>query len=117
MRLDTLVKVGSLAFEVAQDERVREMLTMMYNGAKRRGLMAPATGLPSGQQSSTKTSTPSEHHPVTFGHATPNQTAPVHARPDWEPPWPALNTSRWLNPQTARRAADAALRIGRMLMQ
>ncbi|WP_067931855.1 hypothetical protein [Alicyclobacillus kakegawensis] len=117
MRLDTLVKVGSLAFEVAKDERVREMLTMVYNGAKRRGLMAPATGLPGGRPPASKTSTPSEHHPVASGHATPHQGAPVNAQPDWGPAWPAVNTSHWLNRQTARRAADAAIRIGRMLMQ
>ncbi|MCL6517240.1 hypothetical protein [Alicyclobacillus sp.] len=37
MRLDTLIKFGSLVFNVAQDERVQEMVKMAHKGAKRRG--------------------------------------------------------------------------------
>ncbi|MCL6598086.1 MAG: hypothetical protein K6T81_05035 [Alicyclobacillus macrosporangiidus] len=37
MRLDTLIKFGSLVFSVAQDERVQEMVKMAHKGAKRRG--------------------------------------------------------------------------------
>ncbi|MCL6593057.1 MAG: hypothetical protein K6T31_03700 [Alicyclobacillus sp.] len=37
MRLDTFLKFGSLVFNVAQDERVRELVSMARRGAKRRG--------------------------------------------------------------------------------
>lgn len=42
MRVDTILKLGSLAFGVAQDERVRELATMIHKGAKRRGILAPS---------------------------------------------------------------------------
>ncbi|MCL6452121.1 MAG: hypothetical protein K6T78_00665 [Alicyclobacillus sp.] len=41
MKLDTVIKLGSLAFSVAQDEKVRELLKLAHNGAKRRGLFDP----------------------------------------------------------------------------
>ncbi|GMA62082.1 hypothetical protein NZD89_20325 [Alicyclobacillus fastidiosus] len=37
MKIDTLIKFGSLAFNVAQDEKFRELLKIAHNGAKRRG--------------------------------------------------------------------------------
>ncbi|MBX6354062.1 MAG: hypothetical protein IRZ10_12125 [Thermoflavifilum sp.] len=41
MRLDTLIKLGSLAFSVAQDDKVRELLRITHRGMKRRGWMSP----------------------------------------------------------------------------
>lgn len=41
MKLDTFIKLGSLAFHVAQDEKVRELVKIAHQGAKRRGLFAP----------------------------------------------------------------------------
>lgn len=38
MKLDTVIKFGSLAFGVARDDRVRELFKIAHNGAKRRGL-------------------------------------------------------------------------------
>lgn len=38
VKLDTVIKFGSLAFGAAQDERIRELIKMAHNGAKRRGL-------------------------------------------------------------------------------
>ncbi|KPV44838.1 hypothetical protein AN477_05345 [Alicyclobacillus ferrooxydans] len=37
MKLDTVIKLGSLAFGVAQDDRIRQLLKIAHNGAKRRG--------------------------------------------------------------------------------
>jgi hypothetical protein len=39
MKIDTMLKLGSLAFGGAQDEKVRELLNPAHNGAKRRGFM------------------------------------------------------------------------------
>jgi hypothetical protein len=44
MKLDTVVKFGSLAFEIAKDEKVREMVTMVHHGARRRGLLGQVPG-------------------------------------------------------------------------
>ncbi|MCL6442942.1 MAG: hypothetical protein K6T83_05715 [Alicyclobacillus sp.] len=41
MKLDTIIRFGSLAFNVAQDDKVRELLKLAHNGAKRRGLFDP----------------------------------------------------------------------------
>lgn len=44
MQMSTLVKVGSLAFDVAQDEKIRQLATMVHHGGRRRGLWGqPAT--------------------------------------------------------------------------
>ncbi|KPV45696.1 hypothetical protein [Alicyclobacillus ferrooxydans] len=41
MKLDTVIKLGSLAFNVAQDEKIRELWKLAHGGAKRRGLFDP----------------------------------------------------------------------------
>lgn len=41
VQINTFLKLGSLAFNVAQDEKVRELATIIHQGAKRRGLFAP----------------------------------------------------------------------------
>jgi len=55
VQLGTFIKLGSLAFGVAQDDRVRELATMIHKGAKRRGALSPwvgpAQGLPPAQTS------------------------------------------------------------------
>lgn len=39
MKLNTVIRLGALAFNVAQDEKVRELATMIHHGAKRRGII------------------------------------------------------------------------------
>lgn len=49
MQMNTMLKIGSLAINVAQDDKVRELATMIHKGARRRGLFAadfPAAGAP-----------------------------------------------------------------------
>ncbi len=38
VQMNTLIKVGSLAFDVAQDEKIRALATMVHHGGRRRGL-------------------------------------------------------------------------------
>lgn len=46
MQVSTLVKLGSLAFDIAQDGNVQELAGMVHKAGKRRGLWSqPATGL------------------------------------------------------------------------
>ncbi|WP_157785473.1 hypothetical protein [Alicyclobacillus hesperidum] len=44
MKLGRFIKLGTLAFDVARDERVQELVRMAHNGAKRRGLLQPPPG-------------------------------------------------------------------------
>lgn len=39
VKIDTLIKLGSLAFGVARDEKVQELFKIAHKGAKRRGLL------------------------------------------------------------------------------
>jgi hypothetical protein len=41
VKVNTILKLGSLALGVVQDEKVKELATMIHKGAKRRGLFAP----------------------------------------------------------------------------
>ncbi len=41
MQLGTLIKLGSLAFGVVNDEKIQTLVKMAHNGAKRRGLLQP----------------------------------------------------------------------------
>jgi len=41
MKLNTVIRLGALAFNVAQDDKVRELATIIHHGAKRRGIIAP----------------------------------------------------------------------------
>jgi len=43
VKLDSFIKFGGLAFNIAQDEKVRTLFTMLHHGMKRRGLIPPAT--------------------------------------------------------------------------
>jgi hypothetical protein len=43
VKVNTILKLGSLALGVVQDEKVKELATMIHKGAKRRGLFAPET--------------------------------------------------------------------------
>lgn len=38
MKMNTVIKLGSLAFGVARDEKVQELFKMAHKGAKRRGV-------------------------------------------------------------------------------
>lgn len=48
MQTDTILKFGSLALGVAQDEKIRELATMIHKGAKRRGMFGPQMLPPQG---------------------------------------------------------------------
>ncbi|MFB5190323.1 hypothetical protein [Alicyclobacillus fastidiosus] len=39
MQLNTIIKLGSLAFDVASDQKVRELAGLVHKGARRRGLI------------------------------------------------------------------------------
>jgi len=41
MQLSSIVKAGSLFFNVIRDEKVRELVKITSNGVRRRGLLTP----------------------------------------------------------------------------
>lgn len=57
MQMNTLIKVGSLAFDVVQDEKIRQLATMVHHGARRRGLIGQVPG-PSAQAQSAEHAPP-----------------------------------------------------------
>ncbi|MCL6632181.1 MAG: hypothetical protein K6T63_06045 [Alicyclobacillus herbarius] len=124
MQLDTLVKVGSLAFEIAQDERVRELVTMVHQGAKRRGFPFPGAWPPSGAFPPAASSASAPPKPaqapqsaasVTAAKPQPEATKVPSGVPELA--LPTLDVSRWLNRKTAYQAMDVATRIGRLLVR
>jgi hypothetical protein len=128
MRMDTMIKVGALAFGVAQDERVRELVTMMHRGAKRRGLLSspilPPTanvGAPvavGGKAHPPSSAAKSSPAPSTSGFAGGNKGASSsHGSAGSGAPLAGLNLSQYLNGRTARQALHVASQIGRLLVR
>lgn len=80
--MNTMIKFGSLALDVAQDEKIRELMTMLHHGAKRRGLFSPEPLYGPSPASGTQTNSirkPVVNHPIPFapnGKATSAIPAP-----------------------------------------
>ncbi len=109
MQLDTVLKVGSLAFSVAQDDHVRELFSMVHKGARRRGLIG-AMPPPQSQAGAPKpASAPAKkpEAPIPFAPE-PKPAAPVASGPD---------LSKLLNGQNAKKLLGVAGQIGQMLMK
>ncbi|SIS79329.1 hypothetical protein [Alicyclobacillus vulcanalis] len=84
MKLDSFIKFGGLAFDIAQDEKVRTFVTMLHHGIKRRGLIPPATPqmghVPLHPYHPAHW--PAHHHAIPFSpHATQVHSAPQAAVP------------------------------------
>ncbi|QSO54406.1 hypothetical protein JZ785_11910 [Alicyclobacillus curvatus] len=116
MKLDTVLKVGSLAFSVANDDTVRELFTMVHKGAKRRGLigapMAPqAVAQQTGQQGAKTPAQAKTSQPIPFAPSPPaNKSSP--ANPATAPDWNQLFSG-----QNAKKVLGVASQIGQLLMK
>ncbi len=64
MQFMTLMKFGGLAFDVVQDEKVRELAGMIHKGARRRGLLGDFTVGGQGQGGSAAGG--EQPHPIPF---------------------------------------------------
>jgi hypothetical protein len=121
LQLDTLVKLGSLAFSIAQDQKVREMVTMVHRGARRRGLIGPLPQSPD-VAGGTKPQSASTAH--TGAPAKPAPSAPAKTGPElpaWLQQLPASPTlppalRRYVNRRTARQMARWTRRAAQMLI-
>jgi hypothetical protein len=83
MQMNTMLKLGSLALNVAQDDRVKELFTIVHKGAKRRGMigaMPPMIPPQSGYSSIPATSPVSSASAVPFAPqaAAPKQRAGIN---------------------------------------
>lgn len=101
--MNTFIKVGSLAFNVAQDEKVQELFSMLHQGAKRRGLYAPEMMLPP-QQAAPKSANVS--HPIPF--------APVKSAPQTQVQG-GFDISKHLTMDNAKKVLGFAGTIANML--
>lgn len=88
MQWNTFVKLGSLMFHVAQDEKVKELFTMVHQGAKRRGWIVPPGPPPTGfaqGQAQGQAQGPADGQPV---KANPSPH-PIPFAPHYAPPKPS----------------------------
>lgn len=100
VQINSFIKFGSLAFDVASDTKVRELLGMVHHGARRRGLigvpqgnaqgLTNATNLQAKQSSNTVPSHwPKTHQPIPFSptqQAKASQPATPAPKPEVKPP-------------------------------
>lgn len=109
MQLNTMLKVGSLAMNVAQDDQVRELFTMVHQGAKRRGLIGPLSLPPNamGAPVSIAPIAKSTQHPVPFAPP-PAKPAAVAGVGD---------VSQWLSANNAKKALSMAGQVAQLLMK
>ncbi|EPZ44663.1 hypothetical protein [Alicyclobacillus acidoterrestris] len=85
MQWNTFIKLGSLAFDVASDQKVRELAGIVHHGARRRGLLGvpphaqtQGTSSTSHTAASTPNHWPKQNHPIPFApgsHAPASQTS------------------------------------------
>jgi len=130
VQLGTFIKLGSLAFGVAQDDRVRELATMIHKGAKRRGALAPWAGptqaLPSAQTSPGTTGTegnPNAHAQTTGPHPS---SPPIPFAPSKPVPFsPATHSgagvpypvNKYLTVDNAKKVLSVAGQVANMLIK
>ncbi len=116
MKLDTVLKAGSLAFSVANDDTVRELFSMVHKGAKRRGLigvpLAPqALQQQAGQQAAKAQTEAKTSHAIPFAPEPPAKKAGP-TQPLGVPDWNQL-----FNSQNAKKVLGVASQIGQLLMK
>ncbi|MCL6452290.1 MAG: hypothetical protein K6T78_01540 [Alicyclobacillus sp.] len=105
MKLDTVLKASSLALQVAQDDNVRQLFTMVHQGAKRRGWIGP----PPGSLQASKASSATAPHPVPF--APKAASSPASSSPTG----PSLG--KWLNAGNAKKALGMAGELAQLFLK
>lgn len=105
MQMNTMLKLGSLALNVAQDDRVKELFTMVHKGAKRRGMIGamPPMIPPQSGHSSIPASGPASTSAVPFA---PQVTA---AKP--------VGIQQYLTAGNAKRVLGWASEISNLLIK
>lgn len=113
MQFNTLMKLGSLAFNVANDEKVRQLAGIVHHGAKRRGLYQPY-GYPQGpkaaQQSIAQPGAPVHSH-------IPFAPTPVSSVAPQAPAVQGLNLQKYLTKDNAKKVISFAGTMSNFLMK
>jgi hypothetical protein len=111
VQVNTLIRLGALAFNVAQDQKVQELFTMIHKGAKRRGIIGPVPNLPAPPQAQ-KVSAPAVS-PVASAHPIP--FAPVASPVSKHPPGQDLG--KYINGENAKKVLGWAGQIANLLVK
>jgi hypothetical protein len=110
VQLNTVIRLGSLAFNVAQDEKVQELFTMIHNGAKRRriiGPMQPPVAPYAPQPQSIPVASSGGSHPIPF--------APTSNPIPSPPPQAVPNLGKYLTTDNAKKVMSWAGQISSLL--
>jgi hypothetical protein len=111
VQVNTLIRLGALAFNVAQDEKVQELFTMIHKGAKRRGIIGsvpPSQAPQQAQSASAPAASPvPSAHPIPF--------APSGRPPHPLPPGPDL--SKYINGDNAKKVLGWAGQVANFLVK
>lgn len=107
MQLDSFLKFGSLAFDVANDEKVRSLMGMVHSGARRRGFIGPwqQVAAPSGTGKQPD-HWPESKQPIPFapGQAKANPAPAAAAKPaEKAPAPPEFDLKKWVNMDNAKK--------------
>lgn len=113
MKLNSFIKFGGLAFDVANDERVKQLAGMVHNGARRRGLIGNVTppGNHAMQSSVAPTHWPKSETPIPFAPTSHQSSAPK-AESGTSSSAPAAKSAqaggydlkKWVNMDNAKKA-------------
>jgi hypothetical protein len=113
VQLNTMIKLGSLAFNVANDEKVRQLAGMVHHGAKRRGLYQ-SYGHPQAKQAPQSASHPAlpVHPHIPFA---PVQTSSIATPP--AATHPGFQVQKYLTMDNAKKALGFAGTVSNFLMK
>ncbi len=116
VQLNTFIKLGGLAFDVAQDEKVQQLFTLVHQGAKRRGLIGFVSSGQGGSNvhpgASVSTLPPSSSTPsVPFAPA----PTPASAATPQVAPLSGMDVSKYLTKDNAKKALSFAGQLSHFL--
>lgn len=125
LKMNTVIKFGSLAFDVASDDKVRELLGLVHNGAKRRGFYGQPLGTNMGgpPQANVPAHWPRPNQPIPFAPGKNTQqkpgSVPAKPAPKEKPPEKpvaqAPNFGKWMNMDSAKKVMGYASTLNDLL--
>jgi len=113
MQFNTFVRLGGLAFNVAQDDKVRELFTMVHKGAKRRGIYGQP--LSSGASQSLQPSVMQPTTPIPFA---PQPSPPAqHPHVPQGMPYGGSGMGKYLTADNAKKVIGMAGTVKNLLVK
>lgn len=107
VQLNSLIKFGGLAFDVASDEKVRQLANMVHSGARRRGFIGSGTtSQPVQSQPQVPTHWPKPASPIPFGPAKASQKSSPPKVSSAKPSGPkpsGLDVQNWATMDNAKK--------------